>query len=70
MFCNTCSELKYDTLIAITPEVNNTLPSEAITHLAVNLILGSTQTIFTNNYFDYRPNPVITAVNPTSHLIR
>jgi hypothetical protein len=70
MLCHTCSEPMSNTLIAVTPEVNNTLPPEAITHLAVNLIISSNQIVFTNSYFDYLPNPVITGVMPTTHIIR
>ena len=67
---NTCSEPTSDTLIALTPEVNSTLPPEAITHLAVKLIFSNGQSLVTNIYFDYLPNPVITGVMPTTHIIR
>jgi hypothetical protein len=70
LLCYTCSEPMSNTLIAITPEVNNTLPPEAITHLAMNLIFSSNQSVFTNSYFDYLPNPIITGVEPTTYLIR
>ena len=70
MLCDTCSEPMSNTLIAITPEVNSTLPPEAITHLAVKLIFSSNQSVFTNRYFDYLLSPIITAVEPTTHLIR
>ena len=70
MLCHTCSEPTSNTLIVVTPEVNNTLPPEAITHLAVNLVFSNGQSVSTNRYFDYLPNPVITGIMPTTHLIR
>jgi hypothetical protein len=60
----------YDTLVAVTPEVNGNLSSDAISHLAVKIVFARGTTLSTSSFFDFRPNPVVTGVSPTAHLIR
>ena len=60
----------HDTLIVATPEVNGSLPSDAIAHLAVDVVFASGLTVSTNSFFDFLPNPIVTGVSPTAHLIR
>jgi len=66
----TTSAPLYDSLVAVTPDVSNTLPVDAQRqHLAVNVIFDGGPTVFTKQYFDFRPNANITGVSPTDHLI-
>jgi hypothetical protein len=65
-----CSQPTYDTLIVVTPEISSTLLPEAITHLQVNVVFPGEETIKTNSFFDYRQNPLVKGVSPTSHFVR